>query len=333
VTRQLPLFPEPAPGAAPPAPGHERLAAGLPAGVRLGTSSWSFPGWRGIVYGGTFSARSLAREGLRAYAAHPLLGCVGIDRTFYAPPRREDLLAYAAQVPPGFRFVVKAPQDLTWLRLPDHPRSGDRAGEPSPHALDPGWAARFLVEPAVEALGDRLGAIVFQFPPQPGVPAVGEEGFAGRLGDFLEALPRGPLYAVEIRTRGWLCPAYAEALRRAGAVHCLTVHPTMPGLEEQAEAVGALDAPALVVRWMLAGRQRYEDAKHRYAPFDRIVDPDPDARRTIARLCRRTSAAGRPAYVTINNKAEGSAPLSAFALADELAASPPVATGGDGPAA
>ena len=139
-----------------------------------------------------------------------------------------------------------------------------------------------------------------------------------RLANFLSELPSGPVYAVEIRNKGWLDAEYAEALTEGDAVPCLTVHPTMPGLHEQARLTRAVERKALVVRWMLAGRQRYEDAKSRYAPFNRIVDPDPIGRRTIAELCRDMVAANRPAYVTINNKAEGSAPLSAFALAAEL---------------
>lgn len=319
MKKQLSLFAVPDVDAAPESDAHRDIAARMPAGVHLGTSSWSFPGWAGIVYDRKAKQTVLAQEGLGAYAKHALLGCVGVDRTFYAPPTVEDLAAYASQVPDGFRFVLKAPQDLTWLVYPDHPRHGELAGQDNPDALDAEWARTAMVEPCVEGLGDKLGAIVFQFPPQRGVPGEGADGFATRLGDFLAALPRGPLYGVEIRTRNWLNDAYARVLDEAGAVHCVTVHPAMSSIDEQVDVARVLEGPALLVRWMLAGRQRYEEAKSRYAPFDRLVDPDPSGRRAIATLCRKMAEAGRPAYVTINNKAEGSAPLSAFALAQEIA--------------
>ena len=51
---------------------------------RLGTSSWSFPGWRGLVYEGQHAQATLSRKGLAAYAAIPLLRTVSLDRTFYA---------------------------------------------------------------------------------------------------------------------------------------------------------------------------------------------------------------------------------------------------------
>ncbi|MEZ6184635.1 MAG: DUF72 domain-containing protein, partial [Planctomycetota bacterium] len=83
---QLPLFagvdPEPRRlGPASVAPELRALAARLPPTVHLGTSSWSFPGWRGVVYDREANQRELAREGLRAYAQHPLLRAVGVDRT------------------------------------------------------------------------------------------------------------------------------------------------------------------------------------------------------------------------------------------------------------
>ena len=58
----------------------EAIAAKLPRDVFFGTSSWSFPGWAGIVYAHKRSESSLARDGLIEYAQHPLLRTVGVDR-------------------------------------------------------------------------------------------------------------------------------------------------------------------------------------------------------------------------------------------------------------
>ncbi len=308
-----------APQAAPADARTHALARALPSGVRLGTSSWSFPGWRGLVYAREASRQALAREGLVAYARHPLLRCVGLDRTYYAPPELDDLRRYAGQVPDDFRFVVKAPEVCTLARFPQQPRHGARAGQPNPLFLDPAFAAERFVGPVVEGLGERAGVLVFQFPPQAG-PRAGE--LASRLGAFLHHLPRGPRYAVEIRRSDWLTPGYAAALRAAGASHCLTVHPSMPELTAQLELAVAEDAPALIVRWMLGDGRDYEAARERYAPFDRLVDEDPASRAAIAAQCVRFAARGRPVFVTVNNKAEGSAPLSIARLAEQIASAP-----------
>jgi hypothetical protein len=70
---------------------------------------------------------------------------------------------------------------------------------------------------------------------------------------------------------------------------------------------------------MLHPTQHYEAAAARYQPFDRLVDEDPGNRNAIATLCVHTVQAGRPAFVIVNNKAEGSAPLTVGKLAERVA--------------
>ncbi len=303
-------------GPAPVAPRLEALAAALPAGVRFGTSSWSFPGWAGLVYDRLYPAKRLAHEGLAAYARHPLLRVVGIDRTHYEPLPEGDLAAYAATVPPDFRFVVKAHDAVTFARYPNLPRFGARRGTENPRFLDAAYAAAEVVEPFRRGLGARGAAILFQFAPQ---ELGGPTRFARRLGDFLAALPRGPLYAVELRNRELVTVEYGAALARAGACHVANVFPHMPDVRAQTALAGAARAPAVFVRWMLRDGLSYEDTGRRWRPFNRIVEPDPGARRAILDVVREAAGRGQPVYVTVANNAEGSAPLSILALAEELA--------------
>ncbi|MCY1561969.1 hypothetical protein D9M68_992970 [compost metagenome] len=79
----------------------------------------------------------------------------------------------------------------------------------------------------------------------------------------------------------------------------------------------------LVGRWNLNplhGAFGYENAQREYGRYDRIHDVDEDTRELIVRTVRGVTGAGQNAYVTISNKAEGCAPLSARALAQMLAA-------------
>jgi len=305
------------------------LAAEVPPHVRLGTSSWSFPGWRGIVYGDDYSNAKLARDGLAAYGAHPLLRAVSIDRSFYGPLSIADYLRYAQQVPDHFRFIVKAPASIT-----DASVRGDR-GEPvaaNPCFLDARLAASEFVEPCLAGLGSKAGALVFQFPPLPDTLLADLAAFTERLSAFLGALPPlpatsdGPCYAVEIRDATLLTPRFVKALRAAGVRYCVGLHARMPDPLRQAAALALMDgdAPAgpLIVRWSLHSGFRYEQAKARYEPFDKLVDEDPATREALAELAARYALAGQPVLIATNNKAEGSAPLScaklARAIADEL---------------
>jgi uncharacterized protein YecE (DUF72 family) len=324
---QLELF-APAPGVAdeperppePPAPAPvpealREVAARLPADLRLGTSSWSFPGWTGLVYAGEATTEQLAREGLPAYARHPLLRTVGVDRTFYGPVPAETFRAWAEAVPEDFRFLVKAHEALTLARFPFHERYGVRRGEENPTFLDPGYARDAVVAPLVEGLGEKAGPLLFQFPPQDVQALGGPSAFADRLHAFLAALPSGPLYAVELRNRELHTADVADVLEDVGALPVLSVWRNLPPLPQQAWRLRARSASALVVRWMLPPQLGYEEARELYAPFDRLVNEDPAVRGDIASLAVEALAEGRPVYVSINNKAEGSAPVSVERLA------------------
>ncbi|KWA63497.1 hypothetical protein WL28_27715 [Burkholderia ubonensis] len=311
---------------APIAPDVADAAAGLPPNVRLGTSSWYFPGWNGIVYDGDFAQTKLSREGLEAYGAHPLLRSVSLDRSFYGPLSVADYLRYAQQVPDDFRFVVKAPASVTDAVV--RGRRGEPSG-PNPSFLDATLATNEFVRPCVDGLGKKAGVLVFQFSPLPDRLLADPAALIDRLSAFFAALPPlppepdGPRYAIEIRDASLLTPRFIRALAALGVRYCVGLHARMPDPLRQAAALALLDGDApgpLIVRWSLHGGFKYEQAKAKYEPFDRLVDEDPHTRSALAELAARYALAGQPVIITINNKAEGSAPLSCIALAHEIAA-------------
>jgi uncharacterized protein YecE (DUF72 family) len=304
----------------PPAPVADTivdLGRALPARLYLGTSSWAFPGWAGIVYGESLPEPVLSREGLRAYSAHPVLNCAGIDRTFYAPLSASELARYAAQVPDKFRFLVKAPALVTDAFI--RGARGKPAGD-NPRFLDAALTAAHFVAPCIAGLGTKAGPLVFQFSPLGRTIVRDPARFAARLRGFLEALPPGPLYAIELRDPGLLGTPLAAALNATRARYCFSVHSRMPGVAAQAAALSALLPGPLVARWNLHAGYAYEAAKSHYAPFDRLVDEDPATRAALAARCREALSEGHAAFLIANNKAEGSAPLTLIKFAQALVA-------------
>ena len=331
-------------------------ASGLPGLVHLGTSSWSFPGWKGLLYDRAHSTSALSHGGLAAYAAHPLLRTVGIDRSFYAPLTVAEYRAYADQVASPFRFVVKAPAAVC-----DAAVRGPR-GVPTranPDFLNADMAAETFIARCREGLGPHLGPMVFQLSPLPDAQLANPAALIDRLGRFFAALPslddavraQGACYALELRDASLLTPRLIRMLRTHRVRYCLGVHSRMPDVDRQAAALQLLDAPEdppstptsgatsplpstpaehgsslsrepspLIVRWNLHAGLRYEGAKARYEPFDAIVDADIPTRHALAALILRYLRAGQSSFVIINNKAEGSSPLSCAWLASALAA-------------
>ena len=310
------------------------LAANLNPRIRLGASTWSYPGWAGIVWDeGPYSEAVLAKNGLAAYAQHPLLRCVGIDRSFYRPLTEAQYARYAGLVPDDFRFVVKAPALVTDALVRGEQGQGR---QPNTAFLDPVLATQEFITPALAGLGDKVGALVFQLSPLPFAQLQRLPLLLERLRALLRALPdvRGAtpdgVVAVEVRDPEWLSPAIAPqlaaVLKETGATYCLGLHAKMPPMAEQLPLLRALWPGPMVCRWNLNplhGAYGYEDAQRSYEPYDRIHDMDAETRALIVRTLRGVTGAGQNAYVTISNKAEGCAPLSARALAEGLAATPP----------
>jgi uncharacterized protein YecE (DUF72 family) len=313
-----------------------RLGHRLPANIYLGTSSWSFPGWQGIVYGGAYTEGQLARGGLAAYAQHPLLHTVSIDRGFYQSLGSDEYARYARQVPEHFRFVVKGPAQVTDAVIRGQGSQPDAA---NPHFLEADIALDQFVGPAIEGLGARAGPLVFQLTPLPRAllhPAEELHATVARVGEFIARLPKhvggsAPTYAVEPRNAELLTPRFVRTLREAGARLCVSIHARMPEAARQSAALRAMDAlpeegddwrlkGPLVVRWNLHAGFRYDEAKNRYAPFDRLIDSDIVTRGTLAHLIHVAIKSGQPAFVIANNKAEGSAPLSCVELAKAVVA-------------
>jgi uncharacterized protein YecE (DUF72 family) len=156
----------------------------------VGTSGYSYPEWKGNFYPAKFPARQMLGFYARQFRT------VEINNTFYRAPTEQLLSGWADQVPGDFRFVLKAPQEIT-------------------HAKRLAGVAE-MVSSLVEVSGtlkERLGPLLFQLPPhfKKDVP---------RLADFLAYLPACRV-AFEFRHQSWFDEDVFELLRDHQAAMCL----------------------------------------------------------------------------------------------------------------
>ena len=196
----------------------------------------------------------------------------------------------------------------------------DSASIVNPDFLSAEGFATDVVQPFLLHFRRHLGPCVLEIPPVPPDARLDPLEFADRLGAFLAAVPPDFPIAVELRDRRLLTPAYSAMIEQTRAAHVLNYWTAMPFPGEQAALVDVGRAPCVVVRLLLRPGTRYEARREEFRPFNRIVEPDDRLRRDVTRLI--TDAAGRqqPVYVLVNNKAEGSAPLTIRALAERLVA-------------
>lgn len=157
----------------------------------LGTSGWSYSEWKGKFY----PAKIKPDEMLPFYAQH--FDAVELNNSFYRMPKAEAMVKWRDTVPESFRFSVKAPQVITHIR-----RLGDIA-EP---------VQRFLE--VTTAMGDRLGPILFQLPPN-------MKADVDRLANLFRLLPAGQQVTFEFRHDSWLSEPVFDLLREHDAALCL----------------------------------------------------------------------------------------------------------------
>ena len=293
------------------------VAAGVPANVRFGTSSWSFPGWQGLVYSQKRTTGWLAKEGLREYAQHPLFGTVGVDRSYYAPVPHEDFRRYADQLPDGFPCCCKAPGLVTSPVGTDRPPIASA----NPQFLSADRFVADLLEPVARSFRGHAGPFILQFPPMLRRSGIAPAIFFEGLDRFLGSLPRDFQYAVEVRDRVLLSDDYVRVITTHGAAHVYNAWTAMPLPGAQAAIVPVEKMPFVMVRLLLRPGATYEEQREAFAPFDRITEPQAEMREQVVDLVGQAVARAIPAYVLVNNKAEGSSPLTIEGLAERLSAS------------
>ncbi|MEZ4457071.1 MAG: DUF72 domain-containing protein [Gemmatimonadales bacterium] len=307
------------PDHAPTADELRALGERLPAEVRFGTSTWTYPGWTGLVYSRAYPASGATARMLGEYATFPLFRTVGIDSSFYGPPKPTTLANWAKVLPDGFRCVSKV-----WDRLTVHtftgPRDDGRSGEPNPDFLNAELFRSDVWDLYQTHFGGHTGPFVFEF--QTIAPGTGmtADRFADRLDRFFGRLPPEGEYGVELRNPDFLTDAYFAVLREHGVAHVFNSWTRMPGIGEQLDRAGSVTGRFLVARALLRPGRSYQEAVDRFAPYDRIRERQPELRRDLLRLVHTAAGLRLPAYLLVNNRAEGSAPLTITSVARAWAA-------------
>ena len=295
----------------------ERLGSKIPPSIRFGTSTWTYPGWQGLVYHQDYGTKGAAARMLREYADFPLFRTVGIDSSYYGPPTETVLRSYAEHLPRGFPCVSKVWSQIT-VQTFTKAQDEQRAGKANPDFLNPDLFIEEIYQPYQRYFADNTGPFVFEFQTIAKYSRMSAERFADRLDEFFSALPRDAQYAVEVRNDEFLTPMYFAVLREHGVAHVFSSWTRMPPIGHQLDLPGSLTAPFIIARALLRPGRTYDEAVDAFAPYDRIREPNPKLRRDLVRLVEMARQTQLPAYLLVNNRAEGSAPLTIAAIAEML---------------
>lgn len=318
--------------------------------LRFGTSSWTYPGWSGLVYRDVPAYGSTARFNqlcLAEYARDPRFRTVGADNMYYvAPASRAEMLRRMRQ-----QLDAGAPIDVdvcpkVWHEITVHRYTALQkdqwrlSTDINRGFLDPAMFLDEVALPFHEILGPHLGPLILEIQENDLAP----DAFADTLDRFLSAaLPRLPALriAVELRTLPHFSPRYLDVLAAHGprVTHALNSWTRMPPigwqyarLVERAAARGAsyvggfvlcraLLAPGTVKPGPAAEAHvhpgsKYAEAVEAFEPYDKLARPLPQVRSDILRAARELDHL--PQYIIVNNRLEGHAPGTIAALQREL---------------
>lgn len=158
--------------------------------IAVGTSGYSYKEWKGSFYPADLPASKM----LAFYSGH--FNTVEINASFYRMPEAKTVTKWAAEVPDGFTFILKAPQRITHQKK----------------LVDAGDDVRHLFEVA-ESLGSKLGPVLFQLPPY-------LRSDTARLAEFLDRLPRDRKIGFEFRHESWFNDETYSLLRSHDVALC-----------------------------------------------------------------------------------------------------------------
>jgi len=295
-------------------------------GILIGTSSWKYPGWRGMLYDearylwrGKFAKSRFEKSCLEEYAQ--VFKTVCVDAAYYSFPTAKYLEGLAAQAPSDFQFAFKVTDEITLKKYPNLPRFGVRAGTANDHFLNAEVFERSFSKPC-EAIRPNVGLLIFEFSRFYPTDFAHGRDFIAALDTFLDKLPKGWPYGIELRNKYWLKPEYFDCLARHHVTHVFNSWTDMPPVGEQIELAGSIPNPDLVAaRFLLKPGRKYEEAVKAFEPYDQTKEVNDDARHAGAAVIKDGKKhPKRKTLIFVNNRLEGNALQTIHAMLEAASA-------------
>jgi uncharacterized protein YecE (DUF72 family) len=277
------------------------------ASIRIGTCSWKYPSWRGLVYSASKSINYL-EEYARRYDT------VEVDQWFWSLfaggevklPDPKDVDEYRRSVSDDFLFSVKLPNSLTLTHFHKKQKSDPLA--PNLHFLSSELQEAFLSR--MEPLGDLLGPLMLQFEYLNRQKMSGQKEFLALLRKFAETSSGSHEYAIEVRNAHYLNAPFFDLLEECGLSPVLLQGYWMPSIldvyDKWRERLASHDT--VIIRLHGGDRKGMEQITGKR--WDRIVEPRDGELASVAGMIENLAGRGADVYVNVNNHYEGCAPLT-----------------------
>ncbi len=283
--------------------------------LRIGTCSWKYDSWVGLVY----SDRDKANY-LKEYAVK--YNTVEVDQWFWSlfdnvKPRLPDPAVvedYLDSVPGNFTFSIKVPNSITLTHY--YPKTKGAPLKANPHFLSVELFREFLER--IAPLKGNLGPLMFQFEYLNRQKMSCQAEFQDKFSAFISACPGGFDYALEIRNPNYFNQGFFDFLNQHSLHQVFVQGYYLPPIIDIYRKYPDYIKDLTVVRLMGPDRKGIEQKTGDC--WDRIVDSRDEELAAIVTMVRDLEERGIRVYLNVNNHYEGSAPLTIQKISHMIAA-------------
>ena len=273
--------------------------------IRIGTCSWKYPSWKGIIY-----SEGVRGNYLSEYAKH--YNTVEIDQWFWSLfpgnkvvlPKSEVTREYVSSVPEGFRFSIKVPNSIT---LTHHYTKNKKL----PLIENPFFLSNQLFTEfyrLLRPMRDQVGALIFQFEYLNKKKMPDQQVFQEKFSAFISKCPSGMNYCVEIRNPNYLNTEYFSFLKSLNLSHVFLQGYYMPPIFNLYEKYHSFIEKVAVIRLMGGDRKAIEEKSQ--GNWNQLWEPKEGELDRLSGMMKELMIKKVRLFVNVNNHYEGSAPLT-----------------------
>ncbi len=272
--------------------------------LRIGTCSWKYDSWRGIVYSSKQKINYLEEYSTR-------YNTVEIDQWFWSLfddiirlPEESTVKEYNNSVPDDFKFTIKIPNSITLTHY--YPSENIIGLRENPNFLNPDLFHRFLN--SLQSMSSKIGALMFQFEYLNKQKMNSQAEFLDRLEAFYESIEKTYPCTFEIRNPNYLNKNYFDFINRGKSAHVLLQGYYMPPIKDVFNKYRELIGSPVIIRLHGPDRKKIEGLTGK--DWSKIVLPKDEKLAILPSIIQYFSEQEVDVYVNVNNHFEGSAPLT-----------------------
>ena len=267
--------------------------------MRIGTCSWKYESWRGLVYP-EFGEINFLEEYSKRY------NTVEIDQWFWSLNKDKAILPkpnivdeYNSVTPDDFKFTIKIPNSLTLTH-------NYKSSYLNKYFLSADLMETFCI--FIKPIWSKVGVLIFQFEYLNKQKMSSLSSFLKLIEDFIHSIHCDLPIGIEIRNPNYLNSEYFSFLNENKITPVFLQGYYMPSIFEIYEKFKNLIDDKIVIRLHGYDRKGIEVKANNL--WNSIIEPKDDELGSIVSMIKDLQTKDVDIYMNVNNHYEGSAPLT-----------------------